>query len=321
MKSAAYYVRKGLRTSIRYFLKHPQRIILFMVMEMARLISLPLVFLIPAFSKMQFNYTKMIFETGEASYSKSFDDADKKPAYLNRLLFTAIFFFVSISIGVVIFGFLFLIIFLVRNIITNVSGEVNSIFSPVVNAFIIFAGILTGLIFIYALINFWVGNFISCASNDLSLGDIFYNTLLTMRKNVGKIMITFLLYFLMAFSLAFLFGFPLIILYAALHNSNMGTFNIILAIFIALFAVIFVFLYPIFKTAFDLSMYEICDICAELDSRVVVVTRRDLRGNSIKVNVLPYEEKSKRLSVDLKDLPLKKQKKKEIENVKDSSTN
>ena len=321
MKSAAYYVRKGLRTSIRYFLKHPQRIILFMVMEMARLISLPLVFLIPAFSKMQFNYTKMIFETGEASYSKSFDDADKKPAYLNRLLFTAIFFFVSISIGVVIFGLLFLIIFLVRNIITNVSGEVNSIFSPVVNAFIIFAGILTGLIFIYALINFWVGNFISCASNDLSLGDIFYNTLLTMRKNVGKIMITFLLYFLMAFSLAFLFGFPLIILYAALHNSNMGTFNIILAIFISLFAVIFVFLYPIFKTAFDLSMYEICDICAELDSRVVVVTRRDLRGNSIKVNVLPYEEKSKRLSVDLKDLPLKKQKKKETENVKDSSTN
>ena len=321
MKSAAYYVRKGLRTSIRYFLKHPQRIILFMVMEMARLISLPLVFLIPAFSKMQFNYTKMIFETGEASYSKSFDDADKKPAYLNRLLFTAIFFFVSISIGVVIFGLLFLIIFLVRNIITNVSGEVNSIFSPVVNAFIIFAGILTGLIFIYALINFWVGNFISCASNDLSLGDIFYNTLLTMRKNVGKIMITFLLYFLMAFSLAFLFGFPLIILYAALHNSNMGTFNIILAIFIALFTVIFIILYPIFKTAFDLSMYEICDICAELDSRVVVVTRRDLRGNSIKVNVLPYEEKSKRLSVDLKDLPLKKQKKKETENVKDSSTN
>lgn len=321
MKSAAYYVRKGLRTSIRYFLKHPQRIILFMVMEMARLISLPLVFLIPAFSKMQFNYTKMIFETGEASYSKSFDDADKKPAYLNRLLFTAIFFFVSISIGVVIFGLLFLIIFFVRNIITNVSGEVNSFFSPVINAFIIFAGILTGLIFIYALINFWVGNFISCASNDLSLGDVFYNTLLTMRKNVGKIMITFLLYFLMVFSLAFLFGFPLIILYAALHNSNMGTFNIILTIFIALFAVIFIILYPIFKTAFDLSMYEICDICAELDSRVVVVTRRDLRGNSIKVNVLPYEEKSKRLSVDLKDLPLKKQKKKEIENVKDSSTN
>ena len=65
MKSAAYYVRKGLRSSLRYFLKHPLRIFLVLIMDIAKIISLPLFFLIPAFSKMQFNYTKMIFETGD----------------------------------------------------------------------------------------------------------------------------------------------------------------------------------------------------------------------------------------------------------------
>ena len=309
MKSAAYYVRKGLRSSLRYFLKHPLRIFLVLIMDIAKIISLPLFFLIPAFSKMQFNYTKMIFETGDASFSKSFDDADKKPAYLNRLLFTTIFFIVSISIGALIFGIYYLIVYLISNIINSVNAELLTSFESVTSVLTIFVGVLVGVILIYAFINFLVGNFISCASNELSLGDVFYNTLLTMKKNVGKIMITCLLYFLMFFSLAFLFGFPIIILYATLHALEMDLFNTIVSILVPIFIFIFIFVYPVLKTAIDLSLYEIFDICAELDSRVVVVTRKDLRGNNIRVNVLPYEEKSKRLEVNLNDLPILRRKK------------
>lgn len=319
MKSAAYYVRKGLRSSIRYFLKHPQRIFLVLVLEIAKIISLPLFFLIPAFSKMQFNYTKMIFETGDASVSKSFDDVDKKPAFLYRLLFSTIFLVISISICAGVFGVFYLILFLVNNIIFG-SFDTGIDLTPFNSGMLIFAGILSGVIIIYMYINFWVGNFISCASNELSLGDVFYNTLLTMKKNVGKIMLSFLLYLVMIFSVVFIFGFPVIILYAVLGASNL--FNIILSIIVFIFALFFIFSFPILKTAFNLSMYEICDVCAELDQRVVVVNRKDLRGNNIKVNVLPYVEKSKRLEVNLEDLPLlKKEKKKGQEDDSNSIDN
>lgn len=309
MKSAAYYVRKGMRYSIHYYLKHPARLFLCLAIELAKILSLPFLVLNPSFAKMQFNHTKMLYETRDASYSKSFDDADKN--YLNRFLFCTVFFFLSLVISGGIFGFIYLISFLIKNILTNfLSTSQMTAINPFFNVLFVFGIILSSLVLIYCFINFTIGNFISCASNTLSLGDVLYNTLLTMKKNTAKILLVFLLYFLFLFSFIFIFGFPSLILYSFLHTNHLKAFNIFFSIIIALFSILSIFLLPIFITGMRISLFEVYDICAELDQRVVVVNKKDLRGNTIRVNVLPYEEKSKRLDVDLSELPLYKKRKK-----------
>lgn len=305
MKSSAYYVRKGIRYSLHYYMKHPHRLFLCLIIEIAKVVALPFLILNPSLAKMQFNHTKMLYETRDASYSKSFDDADKN--YLNRFLFCTIFFFLSLVISGSVYGLFYLVLFLIKNMFTNFLGAESAqvtALNNVFNVFGIFALILGGVVLVYCLINFSVGNFISCASNSLTLGDVFYNTLLTMKKNAAKILLVFLLYFLLIFSYVFIFGFPTLLLYSFMYKNYLSMFNTIFSVLLTFFTIIFIFLFPIFITALRISLFEVYDICAELDQRVVVVNKKDLRGNTIKVNVLPYEEKSKRLDVDLHDLPL-----------------
>ena len=308
MNSTGYYVRKGLRLSFNFYLKHFLTIFITLIIEITKLITLPLVFLTPVFNKMQFNFNKILIETNEAIYTKSFDDTDKNPAYLTRLIYFAVCFFVSIVSTTFLFGLFFGIFKLVGFVIERYADE--TIKENVGNGFnvaIIFIGVLCGVIALVCFVFSYVGGFICCASNELSLGDVFYNTLSTMKRYGVKILLATLLYILFIASYVFIFGLPLLILHALLVQKNVGLLITIYIIFGLVLGVGLIFIIPYFVTAYRLTMHLMLDKCADLTKKVVVVEKTKPDGNEQKTTVFPYEERARVEEVSLKKDKRKKE--------------
>ncbi len=188
-KSTFFYFRKGAKLSRRFHRGNtPARISGFFYF-IARAVAMITLLPAPLFAQSSFTMSRMLNETGDAIFSKSFDGAEDRKSYFALLLFYLLVLGVTVAVG----ASLFLIWFYGFRLIsyTIVVDESRFIYQVIYSIVIGFLAIVALLV---VAVTAEAGGFIYAKNKSLGVGDIAYNAVKYTRDHGGKLFLVNLLH-------------------------------------------------------------------------------------------------------------------------------
>lgn len=288
-KSAGKYVVDGTKKGFSFFFHHFSRFFVFWVFELAGLLASVTVFLKPVFQKFYIQVSKMIDDSGDAIYSKGFDQADNKKGYVSLLLFDVIWFFVVAAGIALIMGIVVLIqnVCLQLNVSWSPSGEAyfSDILSFTYYLYIPF-GIAALIFFIFGLLVFQTAKFVSYKNPELSLSDVIFNTFRMVRTRGKKLFAVNLLFFLEILTYAAFIVVPLLLINILVdRNSDPTLINFITWILIPAFTFVSIFLIPLLLTSYRLGIFELMmDVCP---CETTILVYKQVENNNAEPDFVP----------------------------------
>lgn len=265
-KSAGKYVVDGTKKSFSFYFHHFSRFFVFWVFELAGILANVTLFLKPVFQRFYIQVSKMIDDSGDAIYSKGFDQVDNKKGYVSLLLFDVIWLFVVVAGIALIMGIAVLIqnVCMQLNYSWSPSGEeyFSDLLSFTYYLYIPF-GIAALIFFVFGLLVFQTAKFVSYKNPELSLSDVIFNTFRMVRTRGKRLFAVNLLFFIEILTYAAFLIVPLLLINIVVDSSSDPTLiTFITWILIPVFTFVSIFLIPLLLTSYRLGIFELMmDVC------------------------------------------------------------
>lgn len=197
IKQIGILIRDSHKKTNSFLRHHFSYILIEWVREIFLLLALFCPFLLPIYQKQNSYYLKMIDKSKDALFTKSFDGSDNMQSYFSLLCFDVIV-CVLLLIGFLILGGLG---YMVSELIIYTTYGFNGMqidtntYYQCFFAFVPF-GVVALVVLFIACMFLEVGGYLASKNPTMGTGDIFHNTLKTLKKIGGRYLLLNLCYFL-----------------------------------------------------------------------------------------------------------------------------
>lgn len=322
-KGSGRYVIEGTAKAGKYLGRHVSKFFVFWIFLFADLLSKLTIFGNPAIQKFKIELSHQVDDSGEAIFSKCFDQSNHKRGYRSLLLFD---FLVFIITAAAIIFFLLLGFFLrhaVMNIYINftsspeelngfaffpdfftsfeysslystVNGEAIQNVDTVTKLFYIPFGIMALLVSFYAMMVIEVGTFVSYKNPDIGLGDMFYNSLNIIKVKGAKLFAINILYLLEFLTLAIIVILPQILFayFCDVWFSDIGYKHAIAWIYAIVSIIVCLFVLPFLISGYHLSIYKFNCEYTTFDKIVVSYKKNSAKKDTAYIPLTRVEEEN-----------------------------